>query len=146
MELIRLLVFKKIFFVRFNTLENRDKILNMECPFFDSKPMMIKAWEEDMDLTKEMVKTIPIWVKIAVAFKYWGLRALEKIIKPVGKLIRVDETTVKREKLNYARILIEVQTEQAFPDQIKFYIERGNLESATINYDWLPITCSKCKK
>ncbi|KAL2937873.1 Protein bassoon [Bienertia sinuspersici] len=82
-----------------------------------------------MDLTKEMVKTIPIWVKIAVAFKYWGLRALEKIIKPVGKLIRVDETIVKREKLNYARILIEVQTEQAFPDQIKFYIERGHHET-----------------
>ncbi|KAL2894576.1 Sex-lethal-like protein [Bienertia sinuspersici] len=89
---------KGIFLVRFNTLENRDKILNMECPFFDSKPMLIKPWEEDMDLTKEMVKTIPIWVKIAVAFKYWGLRALEKIIKHVGKLIRVDETTAKREK------------------------------------------------
>ncbi|KAL2894520.1 hypothetical protein RDABS01_010429 [Bienertia sinuspersici] len=58
----------------------------------------------------------------------------------------MDEPTAKREKLNYARVLVEVQIEQPFPDQIKFYNERGNLEAAIINYEWLPITCSKCKK
>ncbi|KAL2921679.1 Citrate lyase subunit beta [Bienertia sinuspersici] len=67
-------------------MEDRDKIL--ERPFFDSKPV---------------VKTI------ALHFKYWGIRALEKIIKAVGKLIRLDKTTTKREKLSYARVMVEVE-------------------------------------
>ncbi|KAL2922907.1 Interferon-induced GTP-binding protein Mx [Bienertia sinuspersici] len=75
---VDILVFKK----DYTWLEKRDKILNMECPFFDSNPMVVKAWKEDLDLTKEVVKTIPIWVKIVKAFKFWGLRALEEIIRP----------------------------------------------------------------
>ncbi|KAL2933933.1 Sensory neuron membrane protein 1 [Bienertia sinuspersici] len=124
---------KGLYLVRLTKIENRDKTLNMEGPFFHSKPMVIKAWKEEMDLTKEVVKTIAIWVKIAMAFKYWGLRALEKIIRHVDKLIRADETTAEREKLNYARDLIEVQIEQAFPDKIEFYNQRHTLEHTTIN-------------
>ncbi|KAL2901175.1 Translation initiation factor 2 subunit gamma, partial [Bienertia sinuspersici] len=61
-----------MFLIRLKTMEQRDKILKYERPFFDSKPVVMKAWVEDMDFTKEMVKTIPIWVNIAVDFKYWG--------------------------------------------------------------------------
>ncbi|KAL2923168.1 hypothetical protein RDABS01_014659 [Bienertia sinuspersici] len=108
--------------------------------------MVIKPWTPDMDLTREVIKTIPIWVKVMVNFKYWGIRALEKILKPVGKLIRVDENTARRDKLQYASIMIEVEVDQAFPNCVRFYNEKGGLENATLNYEWLPTICSNCKK
>ncbi|KAL2938398.1 hypothetical protein RDABS01_021847 [Bienertia sinuspersici] len=137
---------KGLFMVRFTAMENRDKILSRERPFFDSKPMVIKPCHPDMDLTREVIKTIQIWVKIMVNFKYLGIRALEKIVKPAGKLIRVDENTPRRDKLQYARVMIEVEVDQAFPDRVRFYNEKGGLENVTLNYEWLPTICLNCKK
>lgn len=37
------MVEKGIFIVIFRTMENRDKVVNGGCPFFDGKPVMIKA-------------------------------------------------------------------------------------------------------
>lgn len=38
------IVEKGIFIVRFHIMENRDKVVNGGYPFFDGKPVMIKAW------------------------------------------------------------------------------------------------------
>ncbi|KAL2923136.1 adenylate kinase [Bienertia sinuspersici] len=78
---------KGMFLIRFNTMEQRDMILGLEQPFFDSKPLIMKPWTEDMDLSQDIEKTIPIWIQVSVHFKYWGNRALEKIVKPIGRLI-----------------------------------------------------------
>ncbi|KAL2942703.1 7-cyano-7-deazaguanine synthase [Bienertia sinuspersici] len=112
---------KGLFLIRFHTMEDRDKIPNIERPFFDSKPVVIKSWNDDMDPTKDIVKSIPIWIHVA-------------IIDVVGKLIRLDETTTKREKLSYARVMVEVEYDQSFPDSIPFYDKKR------------PTHCTKCKK
>lgn len=44
--------------------------------------------------------------------------------------IKRDEATRNREKLQYARILIEIDIEQKLPDQITFWNEHGSLRSA----------------
>lgn len=56
------LVSHGIFIIRFTTMENRDKIIAMPRPFFDNKPVFLKAWEPDMELCKEDVRSIPTWV------------------------------------------------------------------------------------
>ncbi|KAL2901613.1 Chloroplast envelope membrane protein [Bienertia sinuspersici] len=93
---------KGMYLIRLNTMENRDKILQHEKPFFDSKPMIVKPWSEDMDFMKDEIKTIPIWMQVSVDFKYWGIRSLEKILKPAGGLLRLDAITTRRERLQYA--------------------------------------------
>ncbi|KAL2930349.1 hypothetical protein RDABS01_035759 [Bienertia sinuspersici] len=86
---------KGMYLIRLNTMENRDKILQHEKPFFDSKPMILKQWVEDMDFTQDEIKKIPIWMQ--------GIRSLEKILKPVGDLLILDAITTRRERLQYAR-------------------------------------------
>lgn len=39
-------------------------MLNGSPVFFDSKPIIMKSWDENMSLTKDLVKKIPIWVKL----------------------------------------------------------------------------------
>ncbi|KAL2930184.1 Acetyl-coenzyme A synthetase [Bienertia sinuspersici] len=55
------------------------------------------------DVTQDEIRRIPIWVHMELNFKYWGAKCLEKIVKPVGTLIKVDNVTAQREKLPYAR-------------------------------------------
>ncbi|KAL2935490.1 50S ribosomal protein L3 organellar chromatophore [Bienertia sinuspersici] len=135
-----------MYLIRIKTMEQRDNIVKYERPFFDSKPVVMKAWVDDMDFTKDIVTTIPIWVNITVDFKYWGIRAFEKIVKLVENIIKLDDMTTKRDRLNYARALVEVNIDQYFPDHIDFINERGITTTATINYDWKPINSTKCQK
>ncbi|KAL2900388.1 Ferredoxin--NADP reductase 1 [Bienertia sinuspersici] len=137
---------KGMFLVRFCSIEKRDQVLSMECPFFDSKPMIIKPWTEDMDLTKEDVKTVPIWIQLSVDFRYWGMSCLEKILKPVGTLLNVENTTAKRERLSFARCRVEVSLNQEFPNMVTFNNEKYELTRGYIKYEWKPTVCKQCKK
>ncbi|KAL2931383.1 (3 5-dihydroxyphenyl)acetyl-CoA 1 2-dioxygenase, partial [Bienertia sinuspersici] len=85
-----------IFLVRFESVEDRDMILNSDRPFFVHKPVIMKPWTENVDCTKDSVRSIPIWIQLYLDFKYWGIRSLEKIVGKVGKLVKVDQATEKR--------------------------------------------------
>ncbi|KAL2901352.1 adenylate kinase [Bienertia sinuspersici] len=94
---------KGVFIVHFTTMENRDKVLNSERPFFDHKPLIMKAWSENVDYAKDEVKVVPVWVQLELDFKYWGLGVLEKIVRPLGTLIQVDAATSNRDKLSFCK-------------------------------------------
>ncbi|KAL2929363.1 LINE-1 retrotransposable element ORF2 protein [Bienertia sinuspersici] len=134
------------FLIRFNSMEQRDKILTMGRVFFDQKPVILRPWHIDMDLNKEDIQRIPIWVKLNLHFKYWGQNCLKRIIQPVGTLIKVDSMTANRDKLQYARCMIEVKIDQEFPEEVRFKNERNEIVNVNISYEWKPETCKKCKK
>ncbi|KAL2901261.1 Ribosomal RNA small subunit methyltransferase C [Bienertia sinuspersici] len=137
---------KGMYLIRFNTMENRDKVLHHERPFFDSKPMILKPWSEDMDFMQDDIKAIPIWMQVNIDFKYWGIRSLEKILKPVGDLLKLDAITIRRERLQYARCMVEVKFNQAFLDHVEFKDEKGIRRRAIMHYEWKPTLCSNCYK
>lgn len=57
---------------RFRTMEKRDFVLAGGAPFFDSKALIMKAWDANMDIEKENFDVLPTWVQLKVDFKYWG--------------------------------------------------------------------------
>lgn len=86
--------------------------------FFDSKPVIVKVWDADMNVMKEDFNTLPTWIQLRIDFKYWHEGCLMKLVELVGKFVRVDQATAKHDRLQYARILIEVSVNQDFPEQI----------------------------
>lgn len=52
------------------------------------------------------------------------MRCLEKFAAQVGKFVKVDQET-KREKVQFAKIMVEVKLNQEFPNQISFINEKG---------------------
>ncbi|KAL2901648.1 adenylate kinase, partial [Bienertia sinuspersici] len=137
---------KGVFIVHFTTMDNRDKVLNSERPFFDHKPLIMKAWSENVDYTKDEVKVVPVWVQLELDFKYWGLGVLEKIVRPLGTLIKVDAATSNRDKLNFARVLVEMSIEGDCPDSIQFINEKDILVDIPVSYQWKPTLCGTCNK
>lgn len=125
-------------------MEKRDAVLTGGVPFFDSKPLIMKAWDANMDMEKENFDVLPTWVQSKVDFKYWGDQCLRKLVAPIGKFMRVDKATELREKLQYARILIEVKVDHDFPDQLSFVNEKGIEVVFEIHYEWKPVICDVC--
>ncbi|XP_074288929.1 uncharacterized protein LOC141614072 [Silene latifolia] len=107
---------------------------------------MPNKWTPEMKLIKHDVKRIPIWMKIyGLDVKYWGMGCLKKLCEVVGKFICCDEATLHKKFLGFARIMIEVDIGQAFPETINFQDENGETQTLKIVYDWLPLSCRACK-
>ncbi|XP_048496156.1 uncharacterized protein LOC125495470 [Beta vulgaris subsp. vulgaris] len=135
-----------IYIVRFSSMEKKDLVLKESNPFFDNKPVIVKNWIPDMDITKEQIECVPVWIQLRLDFKYWSERCLSKIVSSIGKFLKVDGATAKREKLQYARILVEMKIGQDLPDQITIVNERSLEMVLGVVYEWKPIECAVCRK
>ncbi|XP_074305999.1 uncharacterized protein LOC141641227 [Silene latifolia] len=135
-----------IFIVRFKSKEHQLKALDYGPLMFDSKPVIVNEWRPEVCLVKHDVQVIPIWVKLqGLDIKFWGMNSLKKIGSGIGKVIKCDENTVRRNFLSFPRLLIEVNRDQDFPKEIVFVDELGRDKCVKVEYEWLPITCDKCK-
>uniref|UniRef100_A0A803PJP0 Reverse transcriptase domain-containing protein n=1 Tax=Cannabis sativa TaxID=3483 RepID=A0A803PJP0_CANSA len=50
----------------------------------------------------------------------------------------------ERERLSYARVMIEVIMDQNFPEFLKFENEFGSSTKVNLKYEWKPVGCSHC--
>ncbi|KAL9241937.1 hypothetical protein vseg_015989 [Gypsophila vaccaria] len=124
----------------------KKKVLNAGYFLFDSKPMIVKEWTAEMEMKKTDVLSVPTWIQLhQLPLKFWG-KSLPKIAGLVGKYIHSDSATEHKTKLGFARVLVEVEVDQQFPDHISFRDEVGQVMKIAVEYEWKPITCSKCHK
>lgn len=62
----------------------------------------------------------------------------------VGKPIKSDQATTLKDRITYARYMVEVDINGKFPDEIEFVNEMGVLVKQEIQFEWKPIRFSKC--
>ncbi|KAG5604639.1 hypothetical protein H5410_026131, partial [Solanum commersonii] len=104
---------------------------------FDNKPL----------ISLQGKNYIPIWIKLfGLDFKYWSPKGLSKIGSLVGKLVMMDHNTERKVRLNFARLLVEVQMDTMLPEVILFKLEKGYLKEQKVLYDWKPMLCKICDK
>ncbi|XP_074290689.1 uncharacterized protein LOC141617395 [Silene latifolia] len=102
-----------VFIARFQTIEMQQAVLKSGHFLFDNKPMIIKPWVPDIELTKEEVN---------------------------------DAATEQKTRLGFARVMVELQIDQKFPNSIKFLDEKQKVTEIEIEYEWKPTLCTKCKQ
>ncbi|XP_030478184.1 uncharacterized protein LOC115695244 [Cannabis sativa] len=105
----------------------------------------MKPWDPHENFKKENVKCVPIWIQLEeLELKYWGQGTLSKIVSQVGKMVMLDLVTRERERLSYARVMVEVMMDQNFPDFLEFENEFGSTTTVKLKYEWKPVACSHC--
>ncbi|XP_056697466.1 uncharacterized protein [Spinacia oleracea] len=139
------LVKKGVFLVRFLTMDMTDKVTSGHL-FFDNKPMVVKPWNVDMDMEKEDLKYVPIWIQLRLNFKYWGENSMFTIVSQLGTPIKRDSATVSRDKLQFARVLVDMPISKTLPYQIPFMNEHNELTQVPVTYEWRPTVCTNCKQ
>ncbi|XP_074300223.1 uncharacterized protein LOC141631456 [Silene latifolia] len=94
----------------------------------------------------ERVKAVPIWLRLCgLPLKFWGKSSLEKLAGLLGKFLKRDGATEDKTRLGFARLLVEVEVGQAFPDKLHFRDEKGKEISILVEYEWKPSFCDTCK-
>ena len=88
-----------------------------------------------MDIETLDLKTVTIWVELwGLDFKYWGDRSLGKIAGRLGAMIKPDNATKNRERLQYARVMIETSVDHSFPLEISFNNEKQVVTRVEVKY------------
>lgn len=73
-------VHRGVFLVRFYQAKSRIKVIEEGVQMFDRKPLVVKLWQPDMEVIKETIDKIPMWIRLmGLYIKYWRQGALTKI-------------------------------------------------------------------
>ncbi|KAK4371170.1 hypothetical protein RND71_010645 [Anisodus tanguticus] len=124
-----------VFLVRFHQEEDRDEVVEEGVQIFDKKPIVVKQWKPDVDVSKETVDKVPVWIRlVGLEVKYWGKSALTKIASLVGQPLRVDKAT-SQERLTYARLLVEIPLNQEYLSAVRFENEYGTIMQQLVEYE-----------
>ncbi|XP_016479315.1 uncharacterized protein LOC107800626 [Nicotiana tabacum] len=135
-----------VFVVRFTNVDDRENVVEEGVKMFDRKPIVVKPWKADCDVTKDKVYRIPIWIRlVGLDVKYWGKNSLTKITSLIGTPLKADKAMTNRDKMTYARVLVEIPLNQEYPTSVMFENEYGRIVEQKVEYEWKPVLCAKCK-
>lgn len=138
---------EEYFILKFRSTEDRDLVL-MKGPYtIQNMPMLIRIWDQDFCLKRDLLRTVPVWVKLPqLPLHLWGPRSLSKIGSVIGKPFFTDECTANKLRVSYARILVEIDITQKLADTVTIKGIDGHKMNQPIEYEWKPTYCESFQK
>ncbi|XP_058732715.1 uncharacterized protein LOC131604280 [Vicia villosa] len=135
------------FILRFHSHEDLDAVL-MRGPYtMRNVPLLIQEWRADFNLKRDMLRTLPIWIKLPQLPLYlWEAKSLSKIGSAIGVPLVTDECTASKHRVSYAKILVEVDITKEMVKEIAIKDNEGRKFTQFVEYEWRPLFCDKCKK
>ncbi|XP_021987007.1 uncharacterized protein LOC110883597 [Helianthus annuus] len=146
---------KGFFFFKFDSKEGMEQVLQDGPWLIRNIPIFLKHWSTNMELKKEELKKIPIWVKLHdVPLAAYTEEGLSLIASKVGIPKLLDNETAKMcsdswGRSSYARAIIEVDASKDLKGTVSVAIpniEDGGFLKSSINveYEWTLPRCSTC--
>lgn len=123
------------FILRFHSIQEKEDVL-MKGPYTIHKiPMLLRDWKPDFSLKKDMLRTIPIWIKLPqLPLYFWGKKSLEKIGSALGNPVVTEECTAQKLRVSYARILVEMDVTKPLATEITIKDREGKKMSQPVDY------------
>ncbi|XP_021847403.1 uncharacterized protein [Spinacia oleracea] len=134
------------FVIKFNSLAERDEILCKGPYTFFNKPVIIKPWTAAFNFYEEVLKVIPLWVKLSnLPLNCWSCDSLSRIASLLGVPVCADDCTTRQQRVSFARLLVEMDVTANLPDHVWIEDVNGNEFKQQVVYDWKPSYCKKCQ-
>ncbi|KAK2401841.1 hypothetical protein QL285_051403 [Trifolium repens] len=90
--------------LRFHSFQDKESVM-MQGPYtIRNMSMLLRDWKPNFSLKRDMLRTLPIWIKLPQLPLYlWGARSLSKIGGALGNPMVTDECTAHKLGISYAR-------------------------------------------
>ncbi|XP_021715736.1 uncharacterized protein LOC110683652 [Chenopodium quinoa] len=135
------------FLIKFQNSDDMNVVLNASPHMFFGKAAIVKPWSEKFDFHAEVLRNVPMWVKLPnLPLNCWGVDTLSRLGSVLGVPLCADECTSKQLRVSFARFLIEVDVTKTLPKNIWFESPDGALIEQKVVFEWAPPFCSKCNK
>ncbi|XP_026383325.1 uncharacterized protein LOC113278793 [Papaver somniferum] len=107
--------------------------------------LKLRLWEPNFNLANQKSTTAFVWVNFpGLGIEYWKESILMSLGDAIGRDIKVDETTLKREISYYTSVLIEVDLANNVPHHVLVTTKYGCFEKE-IQIPKIPGFCSHFK-
>ncbi|XP_070024967.1 uncharacterized protein [Nicotiana sylvestris] len=127
------------FIFKFESIEDKNLIMQNGPYMFNSKHMILKDWDPNFQIHNESMRIVPIWVNLhGLPIQCWAEENLGRIASLLGKPICTDRLTAGCERISYARILVEMDITQPLPDEIYIEILDGRIWMHSVEFEWKP--------
>lgn len=125
------------FLMRFKSHEDKEVVLVKGPYSIRGMPMVLKEWKPDFNMKQDMMRTMPIWIKLPKLPLYlWGERTLDKIGSAIGVPMVTDECTTHKLRVTYARMLVEVDITKKLVEEIALKDKEGKILMQPVQYEW----------
>lgn len=110
-------------------------------------PLILKQWSPGTSLDPCSLVNFPVWIKLPnLDLQFWSPSMLGKIASHIGKPCYIDKLTANRERIAYARVLVELQSGETMLDQIVLKGPDNKEFTQRIVYESRPLQCYQCLK
>jgi len=131
---------------KFDSQEDRLSVLNGGPYFIYGRNLMLKNMPKCFRFGAEEIAIVPVWVQLPdLPLDCWNARALSKIASRVGKPITTDKLTHSKERLSFARVLVEVDASKELVNSVEMRLPTGDLYEQSVIFEYIPKYCKKCK-
>ena len=131
---------------KFKSEEDRLSVLNGGPYFIYGRSLMLKNMPRCFRFGGEEFATVPVWVKLPdLPIDCWNARALSKIASRIGKPITTDKMTLTKERLSFARVMVEVDASKELVSSVEIKLPNGEIYNQFVEFEVTPKYCKKCK-
>lgn len=137
-------VSRGVYLFDFSFEEAKNKVLHGKWAVFNCFPLILKPWRSGLNLN-DCFDRVPVWIQLpGLSLDLWTTRNLSKIASYVGMPIMTDNFTAKRDRLGFARVMIEVHINDVLSSTIPLCGVDGNTYQQQVVYEWRSVKCGKC--
>lgn len=109
------------------------------------RPIVIKEWVVDFCFEKEILKEIPLWIRLPkLPFNCSSGDSLSRIGSVLGTPICADECTSTQQRISYARLLVEIDITKPLVYTVQIEGDNWQRVEQQVYYEWVPMFCQKC--
>ncbi|KAI3463914.1 hypothetical protein Pfo_020577 [Paulownia fortunei] len=131
---------------KFDNEADRDKVLKGGPYFVFDRPLLLKIMPSCFEFDDDEIRTVPVWINLpGLPLECWNTTALSKITSKVGKPLMTDKLTHTKERLSYARVLVEVDVAKELIRSIKIKLPNGKIREQQVQFEFELKFCEKCK-
>ena len=131
---------------RFENPQDRDNVLKKGPYFVFGRPLLLKVMPEDFEFEEKRNSELPVWINLPkLPLTCWNPAILSKIASKVGKAVATDRLTVTKEKIAYARVLVEVDASKELVREVRMRMPSGKIWHQEVIYEMEPKYCIGCR-
>lgn len=139
---------KGLFYIKIDSDDVRASILEAGPVFILGRIFVIQRWHPEVEELRSKIDRVPVWAKLwDLPKELWGDidedEGLNWAASLIGEPKAMDENTKQRRRLDFARVCVIISAEKEIPRTVPIFV--GRETDFSVEYEWLPEVCEKCK-
>lgn len=130
---------------QFKSKTELERILATGPYFIYGRTLLLRTLPEDFSFQDEDYNIVPTRVELHnLPLQCWNTRAISRIASKLGKPLCIDNITLERRKISYARVLIEMDTSVKPLESFEVRLPSGVIYNQYVHYENCPKFCNHC--